>query len=242
MKLKIIRDVAREAPWIDADTGELDAHNKQASEPIRVLPAPIELEPVTEEDLEQIQRVLNYPDTYGWKWKHIAGLIGTTDDESTKSFIRRGHDFVLRYYTEKLSAERRAKWEAKEAERQASHRFWVFRNKLAEVDGWKTASREEVVIAVKHKVLSGEKAFMEMQREIELFQKLEKKTPSNREPIPDDVRIFVWRRDAGRCVRCGSNHNLEYDHIIPLAKGGSNTERNVQLLCESCNRTKGAAI
>ncbi|MGH9199405.1 MAG: HNH endonuclease [Acidimicrobiia bacterium] len=34
----------------------------------------------------------------------------------------------------------------------------------------------------------------------------------------------------------------EFDHIIPLATGGSNTERNVQLLCESCNRQKGARI
>ena len=44
-----------------------------------------------------------------------------------------------------------------------------------------------------------------------------------REPIPDDVRIFVWRRDDGRCVKCGSQDKLEYDHIIPWSKGGSNT-------------------
>ena len=63
-----------------------------------------------------------------------------------------------------------------------------------------------------------------------------------REPIPQEVRIFVWQRDRGVCIKCGSPERLEFDHIIPLAKGGSNTARNIQLLCENCNRQKGAAI
>lgn len=63
-----------------------------------------------------------------------------------------------------------------------------------------------------------------------------------REPIPDKEKIFVWNRDGGKCVNCGSNEKLEYDHIIPLSKGGSNTARNIQLLCENCNRSKGANI
>jgi 5-methylcytosine-specific restriction endonuclease McrA len=63
-----------------------------------------------------------------------------------------------------------------------------------------------------------------------------------RQPIPDDVRTFVWQRDGGRCAKCGSQENLEYDHIIPVSKGGSNTARNIQLLCEKCNRSKGANI
>jgi Holliday junction DNA helicase RuvB len=63
-----------------------------------------------------------------------------------------------------------------------------------------------------------------------------------RQPIPDDVRKFVWQRDGGRCVKCGSKEKLEYDHIIPVSKGGSNTARNIQLLCEKCNRSKGPRI
>ena len=59
-----------------------------------------------------------------------------------------------------------------------------------------------------------------------------------RERIPEQVRIAVWRRDGGKCVRCGSRENLEYDHIIPVSKGGSNTARNIELLCERCNREK----
>ena len=63
-----------------------------------------------------------------------------------------------------------------------------------------------------------------------------------RDAIPSLVRREVWRRDGGKCVRCGSQENLEYDHIIPISKGGSNTARNIELLCESCNRSKGASI
>src|SRR5262249_29876941 len=61
-----------------------------------------------------------------------------------------------------------------------------------------------------------------------------------RQPIPHEVKDRVWRRDEGRCVSCGSQELLEFDHIIPLAMGGSNTERNLQLLCERCNREKAA--
>jgi hypothetical protein len=67
-------------------------------------------------------------------------------------------------------------------------------------------------------------------------------TDAARPPIPEGARIEVWRRDGGQCVRCGSRRNLEYDHIIPLAMGGSNTARNLQLLCEACNREKGASL
>ena len=67
-------------------------------------------------------------------------------------------------------------------------------------------------------------------------------TKTRRETIPDKVKMFVWQRDKGQCVKCGSNERLEFDHIIPIAKGGSNTARNLQLLCEQCNRSKGGRI
>jgi hypothetical protein len=63
-----------------------------------------------------------------------------------------------------------------------------------------------------------------------------------REPIPERVRHEVWRRDRGSCVECGSRARLEFDHIVPVSRGGSNTVRNVELRCEPCNRRKGARI
>lgn len=63
-----------------------------------------------------------------------------------------------------------------------------------------------------------------------------------RDTIPEPVRMYVWRRDEGKCVKCGSQERLEYDHIIPVVRGGSSTERNIQLLCERCNRQKSDSI
>ncbi len=60
--------------------------------------------------------------------------------------------------------------------------------------------------------------------------------------IPSNIRREVWRRDQGRCVKCESRDKLEFDHIIPVSKGGSNTARNVELLCQDCNRRKSNKI
>lgn len=65
---------------------------------------------------------------------------------------------------------------------------------------------------------------------------------SSRKRITSEVRREVWRRDGGKCAKCGSRENLEYDHIIPITKGGSNTVRNIELLCEVCNRAKSDLI
>jgi hypothetical protein len=60
--------------------------------------------------------------------------------------------------------------------------------------------------------------------------------------ISQEVKDLVWNRDGGKCAQCSSNARLEFDHIIPFSKGGSNTYRNIQLLCEQCNRTKTNSI
>jgi len=55
---------------------------------------------------------------------------------------------------------------------------------------------------------------------------------------PDIIRIREMQRD--RCALCkkplrGKGHA---DHIKPLARGGSNWPRNIQLLCVRCNHRK----
>ncbi len=69
-----------------------------------------------------------------------------------------------------------------------------------------------------------------------------KEQPARREAIPRVVQREVWQRDGGRCVECGTREKLCFDHIVPFSRGGSNTVRNLQLLCERCNLSKGNRI
>ena len=69
-----------------------------------------------------------------------------------------------------------------------------------------------------------------------------------RKPIPREVKAAVWKRDGGKCRHCGLSDadataafgvHLHYDHIVPFSKNGTDTENNIQLLCEKCNLAKG---
>src|SRR6266508_6523571 len=64
--------------------------------------------------------------------------------------------------------------------------------------------------------------------------------PANR-LIPTEVKVAVWKRDHGKCVLCGSQENLHYDHELPYSKGGSSiTVANVRLLCATHNLKKSS--
>jgi hypothetical protein len=61
--------------------------------------------------------------------------------------------------------------------------------------------------------------------------------------IPAHVRRAVNERDGGRCAyvsddgrRCGSRERLQYDHIVPVARGGESTVDNVRQLCAAHNQ------
>ena len=75
-----------------------------------------------------------------------------------------------------------------------------------------------------------------------LIKEADNRTKKRSRKISQKVKDEVWNRDNGKCVECGSNEDLEFDHIIPHSKGGANTYRNIQLLCEPCNRSKSAKI
>lgn len=59
--------------------------------------------------------------------------------------------------------------------------------------------------------------------------------------VPPRVKRFVVKRDGGRCQACGAAADLTIDHkIVPWVEGGSSKDpANLQLLCRSCNSSKG---
>lgn len=61
--------------------------------------------------------------------------------------------------------------------------------------------------------------------------------------IPSDVKLEVYKRDAGQCVRCGAKDNIHFDHVLPFSRGGTSLRsENIQLLCARHNLEKAAHI
>jgi len=67
--------------------------------------------------------------------------------------------------------------------------------------------------------------------------------------IPAEVRRVVWQRDAGACTfvgerggRCHARRFLEFDHIVPVARGGDATVENLRLRCRAHNQLEAERV
>lgn len=59
-----------------------------------------------------------------------------------------------------------------------------------------------------------------------------------------DVKALMIEQ-GGVCTACRcdlSESGYHIDHMMPLSKGGANDKSNLQLLCPTCNRRKGAKL
>lgn len=67
-------------------------------------------------------------------------------------------------------------------------------------------------------------------------------TEAKRKPMKPSLRFSILKRDDYRCQMCGvtakDGAKLEVDHIVPVAKDGSNDADNLQVLCRDCNAGK----
>ncbi len=108
--------------------------------------------------------------------------------------------------------------------------IWVFNGVFDLVDSWAAHSNGRMVFKFKLKLSH-------------LDAELVASGPALQEEddriIPGWVKFEVWKRDHGRCRKCGAQSGLHFDHIIPYSKGGSSkSPENIQILCAKHNLAK----
>ncbi|EHK80864.1 HNH endonuclease [Rhodococcus pyridinivorans] len=65
---------------------------------------------------------------------------------------------------------------------------------------------------------------------------------SERRDLPKPVKQRVLARYDHCCAQCGSDDRPEVDHIVPWSISQDDSEDNLQVLCFTCNRRKGARM
>ncbi len=68
-------------------------------------------------------------------------------------------------------------------------------------------------------------------------------SPPGSRHIPAQVRRAVWERDGGQCTyvsasghRCAARKFLEFDHVDPIARGGTASVSGIRLRCRAHNQ------
>ena len=120
--------------------------------------------------------------------------------------------------------------------------IWFFRDAIYAAErAPRPPELEEVELRIKALHYQRDAELRRLREQVANFEAIDGqlKNDPGRKPLPDDVKLLVWARDNGACVRCGAAKELHFDHIIPLARGGSDESANIQLLCRTCNLAKG---
>ena len=56
--------------------------------------------------------------------------------------------------------------------------------------------------------------------------------------VSQSALLELENRFGSLCLRCGVSNNLQWDHVMPLSKGGRHCITNLQRLCGGCNVKK----
>ena len=65
-----------------------------------------------------------------------------------------------------------------------------------------------------------------------------------RKSFSPEFKKELFKTQGGKCMYCARKPGIDLmdvDHKNPMAKGGSDQKRNLQLICRTCNTRKGAA-
>ncbi len=107
--------------------------------------------------------------------------------------------------------------------------IWAYNGVFHLVDSWTARDDHRTVFKFRLVAVEGDE---DLTQPVRL-------TAERRRLIPTSVKLEVWKRDNGKCVQCGAEDELHFDHVVPYSKGGTSlTAANVQLLCARHNLAK----
>lgn len=118
--------------------------------------------------------------------------------------------------------------------------WWFGDEYYVENDG---LSSEEVLLTLWDRLRKRQRKFEKLRAEAAAIDEAQVVIESQgRARISSEVKRIVFERDGGACAKCGATTDLQFDHIIPVSRGGNSSAANIQVLCGSCNRKKSDTI
>ena len=121
-------------------------------------------------------------------------------------------------------------------------RLWFYSNFLLYVNRQCRSEKdyEYIKLKVEEHVLERGDEYQKLVKKIDRLRQISSnRLQPNRKQISDHVSAFVLQRDLNKCVLCGDDINLQFDHILPVSKGGNNEPENLRILCQQCNQSRG---
>jgi hypothetical protein len=121
-------------------------------------------------------------------------------------------------------------------------RYWLLSGDLVWVSRPCRSAEDYAYIKLKVEefILEKRDEYSALIRRVERLKKiLDKEFDGSREFPTDDVLAFVMKRDGEKCALCDSREFLQFDHIYPRSKGGSDETGNIRILCRTCSSKRG---
>jgi 5-methylcytosine-specific restriction endonuclease McrA len=180
-------------------------------------------------------------------WRKSNGLIDLNFPLLNEIVLSENIVNVFGYYVDKFSpADMSISARGAESELRYDsnivQRLWFYSNFLLYVNRQCRSEKdyEHIKLKVEEHVLERCNEYQNLVNKVDRLRQISSnRMLTNRKQIPDHVLAFILQRDSNKCVLCGDDSNLQFDHIFPVSKGGNNEPENLRILCQQCNQSRG---